>query len=176
MTPASAGQAISTTWKPARLTAIAAASRSRGTSPGMSACRAGSATALSPDPAATRPYSAHKDGRPVAVSASSAAGTAAWPTVTVMTSRRRSTRSASVPPGRVTSTSGMSAASPRPPTAAVDRVSSNTWSETAKPVIAEPVRDSMFPSHSRRKAALSRSGATSVSKRTATLYDPAVTL
>jgi hypothetical protein len=59
----------------------------------------------------------------------------------------------------------MSVAAPMPPTAAVDRVRSYTCSETANAVIADPVRDSIVPSHSRRKAGCSRSGVTSVSSR-----------
>ena len=60
-------------------------------------------------------------------------------------------------------------ARPIPPTAAVDRVKLYVWSVIANVVIADPVRDSMVPSQSRRKAGISRSGETSVSRRTTSL-------
>jgi hypothetical protein len=77
-------------------------------------------------------------------------------------SLRRSTRSASIPPGSAMTSIGTSVATPRPPTAAVECVTSQTWRLMAKFVIALPVFDSMLPIHSRRNAGLSRSGVMSV--------------
>ena len=160
---AAPGPAIITTWKMIRFSAIAAANCAFGTSRGMNACPAGAPTALSADPAAASAYSAHKEASPRAASVNSATDTDAWPAVTASTSRRRSTRSARVPPGRVITSSGMNVARPIPPTAAGDRVRSYTWSVIANVVIADPVRDSMVPSQSRRKAGCWRRGVTSVS-------------
>jgi hypothetical protein len=67
----------------------------------------------------------------------------------------------------------MNMATPIPPTAAVDRVRSYTWSVIAKVVIDPPVLDSMLPSQSRRKAGFSRRGVISVSSRT---YDSVTAL
>ena len=124
MTPASEGPTIITTWKMILFTAIAAAICSLGTSRGMNVCLAGALIALSADPAATSAYSAHRDAPPKSASANSTADSAICPTVTASTSRRRSTRSARVPPGTVISSSGMNVARPIPPTAAGDRVRS----------------------------------------------------
>ncbi|HEY0936653.1 MAG TPA: hypothetical protein VGD91_23335 [Trebonia sp.] len=143
---------MSTTWKMIRFSAVAAGSWSSGTSRGVNACRAGALTAASPDWTATSAYSGHREAAPRAVSANRTAGAAAWPAVISSTSRRRSTRSARVPPGRVTSSSGINVARPIPPTAVVERVRLYTCRVTAKEVMADPVRDSMLPSHSRRKA------------------------
>ena len=166
MTPARAGPAVITTWKTILFSAIAVPSCSLGTSRGMNVCWAGALTALNAALTVTSAYNAHREAPPKAASANSTTDSAVWPTVTASTSRRRSTRSASVPPGSVISSSGMNMASPSPPTAAGDRVRLKTWRLTANHVMADPVRESMVPSQSRRKAGCSRSGVTSVSSRT----------
>ena len=135
----------------------------------MKVCWAGALTALSAALVATTAYSAHSEAAPATVRANSSADSVIWQQVTPSTSFRRSTRSANVPPGNVTSTSGRNVARPIPPTAAVDRVKLYAWSVIANVVIADPVRDSMVPSQSRRKAGISRSGETSVSRRTTSL-------
>ena len=161
-TPARAGPPIIIVWKTIRFSAMAAASWPGGTSFGMNVRRAGALIAPPALAAASSAYSSHTERRPMSAWANSRPDTAVWAAVTASTSLRRSTRSASVPPGRAMTSIGTSVATPRPPTAAVERVTSQTCRLRAKFVIATPTPDSMLPSHRRRNAGISRSGAMSV--------------
>ena len=72
-------------------------------------------------------------------------------------SRRRSVRSASVPPSSATTTSGTSSTSPIRPTRKDDPVSTNTWYGSATSVTWVPIPEISPPITSRRKSRESRS-------------------
>ena len=134
----------------------------------MNVVRAGALIAPIALEAAASPYSSHTPAGPGPASAwtKSSTETAVWQVVMTSTSLRRSTVSASDPPGSAMISIGTSVATPSPPTAAVEWVMSYTWRVRAKFVIALPACDSMLPSHRRRNAGYSRSGVMSVSSFT----------
>jgi hypothetical protein len=74
----------------------------------------------------------------------------AWSELVTSTSRRRSTESIKAPESSPNAIAGTANASPTPPTAADEPVSTNTCSATAKLVICPPVADSVWPNHNRR--------------------------
>ena len=105
-----------------RFSAMAAARCPAGASAGMNVRRAGAPIAPVALAAASSAYSSHSQRRPASAWANSRADTAVEHAVMASTSLRRSSLSASVPPGSAMTSIGTRVAAPVPPTAAVDRV------------------------------------------------------
>ena len=94
----------------------------------------------------------------IAIRPESAASNA-WVTVT---SRRRSTASATVPPMIGNTKTGISAASPSNPTASVEPVILKTWYGIATATISSPKLDTLCPKKSSRKSRETLSGVRSI--------------
>ena len=105
------------------------------------------------DPPAAIPASRNSTatgGEPCTAPTTSAADVDSIATCEASSSRRRSSRSASVPPTSDTQTSGISSARPIRPTISDDRVSTYTWKGSATSVTWVPRPDTKPPSTSSR--------------------------
>ena len=98
ITPAKSGPTTATVWPLSQLTAIAAGSRSRGTSRGSADARAGMSTAPMPAAMNATTYRAQIGGFGWLASSARHRLEAARRTCVAMSSRRRSTASATAPP------------------------------------------------------------------------------
>ena len=117
MRPASAGPAISVSWKLSWFSARPAGSWLAGSRPGTNVARAGRSRAVSEDWTATRAYSSQTSPSPAKAWAANAADTAARQLLVTSTSFRRSMASVIVPPASPMSSVGTICATPTPPTA-----------------------------------------------------------
>ena len=124
MRPASAGPAVSMTWKLSRFSASPAATWLIGSRLGTNVLRAGRSTARSDDWTARRAYSSQTRRSPANAWAASTADTAARQPLVTSTSFRRSAVSVSGPPSSPTARVGTICATPTAPTAGVERVRS----------------------------------------------------
>jgi hypothetical protein len=145
--------------------AVADGSISTGTKLGVAADRVGNATDTNAAFSAAAPYTSASGGSPRSAPSSSRLDANAWPAWAHTKMRRRSTRSITGPMSSETTTIGTSCTSPTAPTAALEPVRSNTWTNSATRVICVPVCETTSPHHSSRKSRDARSGARSTAKR-----------
>src|SRR5712691_1384172 len=150
--PARAGPMMNAAWNIVRFSESAPGRSSGGTSRGMSACRAGLSNAEAAARSAFRAYRVSTVSRPAKVSAASAADSRAMHDWAANITFLRSARSATTPPHSENAMMGMTRVSPTMPRARGDRVSRYTCQWRATICIWEPVMDTSWAAHSRRKS------------------------